>query len=154
MSQPRTFARGRFIFLTRNKQKRFAKKMASKLAKARRARQGLRLQDWRIDALSPEQLTETVETLIVWCRDTLAGCRRPYGIDGFELTLSVQRPGDKKAQSLTFNDLRPLDLYQEPLQEKIRLGLLRLVGPERAGLHLSAGFFSWGEAAFKALGET
>jgi hypothetical protein len=80
------------------------------------------------------------ETVTAWCRDTLAGCRRPHGVALFDLT--VTWPGGKTDLAM----LEPSMLYGEAeLISRLR-GLL----PEGLS-EVSATLFSWGDAAFAAM---
>ncbi len=99
-----------------------------------------------------EELAGLVESIVGWARGALAGGRRPYGIDQFDLTLAFHPQGQKGVRRLAFDRLRPIDLYQDAFPER----LLGIVGKELAGvrssaLSVSAALFSWGEAAHQAL---
>jgi hypothetical protein len=121
------------------------------VGEARKSGKGLKLNEWRLDACDEAGLGEAVESILTWCRDILAGCRRPYGIDRFDLTLAV-RASNARVHSLTLDKLRPIDLYQDSLPERL-IGLLssEVERMKAASLHLTAGLFSWGEAAHEAL---
>jgi hypothetical protein len=110
------------------------------------------VQDWQVQPGQPEEVHGLVESIISWARNTLAGCRRPYGIDHFDLTLAFRAPGDKRMRSLAFDRLRPIDLYQDWLPERLLSTIRQEVEAGRARpLAVSAALFSWGEAAHQAL---
>jgi hypothetical protein len=93
-----------------------------------------------------------VESILGWARQTLAGCRRPYGIDHFDLTLAFRAESEKRVRSLAFDRLRPIDLYQETFPERLASMLsTELAGIRTSTLRVSAALFSWGEAAHAAL---
>jgi hypothetical protein len=140
-----------FIFLAINRQQRLSREIARKVGEARRSGKGLKVQDWQLEGCDEQRLHEAVETIIVWCRDTLAGCRRPYGIDSFDLTLALGATGQKSA-SVRLDKLRPIELYQDSLPQRLAGFLCAEATRLRsASLHLTAALFSWGDAAYQAL---
>jgi len=140
-----------FIFLALNRQHRLSREIARKVGEARRTGSGLKIRDWQIETTDESSLRDAVDAIVVWCRDTLAACRRPYGIDSFDLTLAFDT-GNKRPASVRLDKLRPMDLYQETLPEKLA-GFLagEAAHVKAASMHLTAGFFSWGDAAHQAL---
>jgi hypothetical protein len=123
-----------------------------KIAEARRKGKGLKVQDWQIDSDGDPQAQGVAESIVTWARDILASCRRPYGIDHFDLTLAFRSATGSRVKSLAFDRLRPIDLYQEALPERIANSISReCAGPRGARLWVSAALFSWGEAAHLAL---
>ncbi|HXH22409.1 MAG TPA: hypothetical protein VNN10_10285 [Dehalococcoidia bacterium] len=97
-------------------------------------------------------MSRAVDSILDWARHTLAGCRRPYGIDHFDLTLAFAADSDRRVRSLAFDRLRPIDLYQEPFPERLASALVsELTGLKASTLRVSAALFSWGEAAHAAL---
>jgi hypothetical protein len=92
------------------------------------------------------------ESVMLWARQTLAGCRRPYGIDHFDLTLAFRGESNAKIRSLAFDRLRPMDLYEEWFPERLASLIAKeLAGARESALSVSAALFSWGEAAHLAL---
>jgi hypothetical protein len=91
-----------------------------------------------------------VEPIIAWCRDTLGRCRRPYGIDHFELVLALSRHDGRPVESARFRDLRPSDLY-DPDGVSARLIAFLRGGDAAPPARVAASLFSWGDAAHEAL---
>jgi hypothetical protein len=91
-----------------------------------------------------------VDSIVAWARHALAGGRRPYGIDQFDLTLALGSGAGGRVRRLAFDRLRPMDLYQESFPERLASSLAREAGGLRV-LSVSAALFSWGEAAHRAL---
>lgn len=88
--------------------------------------------------------------MVDWCKKSLAECRRPYGIDHFDLAIAY-RVGDSRIRNQCFKGLRPLSLYQGDLDEQLRRRFKDAVVPGGEALIISAAFFSWGEALSHAL---
>jgi hypothetical protein len=123
------------------------------MAEARRRGRHLYVRDWHVGVdLSP---AEAVEAMLQWCRETLANCRRPFGIDYFDLFLALSTAGDRRARSVEMEKLRIADLYEESFAEKL-LGHFRPRDSDEGphGLRVSLAIFSWGDAAHEALPAT
>jgi hypothetical protein len=95
-------------------------------------------------------IASLVEAVLDWCKTSLADCRRPYGIDHFDLAIAF-RFGESRVQKQYFKGLRPLNLYQDELSERLRLKLSEGLSSGGDALLVSAAFFSWGEAVSHAL---
>ena len=118
--------------------------------RARRQGKGLIVTDWRAAETASGPDREFIESIIDWCKDALAGCRRPYGVDQFDLVLSFR--ANDRTSSLRFNKLRPLQLYDEGFSEEVRKVLLRKFSQADALIvDVKAGVFSWGNALHAAL---
>jgi hypothetical protein len=111
--------------------------------------------DWHC-ASTVSDLDAISEQTIVWCRQILGRCRRPYGIDHFELALARSIAPDRAPRSATFRDLRPHELYvPNGLQLRIAAFLhgetaeASIPGPDMIGVAVA--IFSWGDAADVAL---
>jgi hypothetical protein len=120
------------------------RKLAQQLRTARRAGHGLFVHEWR---LSPEAVPEQ---LLGWCRETLAGCRRPWGIAHFDLTIAISAADLANPQTLRLSRLEPTELWSADAL-LARIATLLPARPESAApVHVAASLFSWGEAAHAA----
>lgn len=84
----------------------------------------------------------------------MASCRRPFGIDYFDLRVTL---GDGAYGSLSIQELRPTALYATTLEERIHEFLerrLSLRAQSAPPLKVSTALFSWGDAANEALPAT
>jgi hypothetical protein len=90
--------------------------------------------------------------VLQWARDTLASCRRPFGIDYFDLALTVSEPA-RGLTSLTLRKARPILLYGEGIDAELAQALERArnKGDGVSPMRISAVLFSWGDAAHAAL---
>jgi hypothetical protein len=96
---------------------------------------------------SPECAERVPGDITQWCRDTLARCRRPLGIDHFDLTLTVRGPGKPQTHRMAF--LRPAQLYEDaavPGSLGAVLGSLVVAG-ETGTVKVVAALLSWGDIA-------
>jgi len=135
-------------------ERRRLRQTAERLAAARRAGHGLYLREW----CDEQQDASLIEVILSWCRETLGGCRRPWGIDQFDLTLACTTPSGEPVRRLSLRRLRITDLYHgDRLAGDLRTLLFgdREQGEsdDRRGvvLHVAAALFSWGDAAHAAL---
>ena len=125
------------------------------ISDARRKGRGLRHKHWHTEDFQPSALEGLVDSMIAWCRGTMAHSRRPYGIDFFDLIVSYRFEKDGKARSFRLNKVRAMDLYQDLLHSNLLERLAQAVTPEQPmKVYISAAFFSWGDAADKALPAT
>jgi hypothetical protein len=111
------------------------------------------MKDWLFPAHSVSE--DIVQALIDWCRETAGLCRRPFGIDGFDLTIAAGKP-ERVLSRVCYDRLKPIAFYETTLSARI-IGLLAVVEREfRIGedVRLSAALFSWGDAAHAALPPT
>lgn len=114
------------------------------MAKARRTGEGVYVEEWQ---LAPEHHSPA-ETVLEWCREVVARCRRPFGIDQFDLALAL-RPATGSPVSRMYR-LRPADLYSENALEQFSAFLLEQGGQPGK---MAAALFSWGDAAHRAMPE-
>lgn len=139
--------RGSSIFLSKDRQD---KKLARQLDEARRKARGLKVCDWQFTPESTPDHGHLVESVVEWCRQTMSSTRRPYGVDHFDLVLSL-RAGEE-VRNLSFSRLRTLQLYDDSLYSQVMQTLareLRETGSQ--AVHIAAGLFSWGDALYSAL---
>lgn len=122
----------------------------ARMQELRRRGHGLKLQDWHVDHFDPDEGHGVVENIVDWCKRTVAGCRRPYGINSFDLMLAFRVGNEEAVRSLSFLRMKPIELYDGSFAMRL-LDALGLHVASPAPLRLSAGFFSWGEAAHLAL---
>jgi hypothetical protein len=113
-------------------------------AAARRPRQG------RVQPPRPAAAESGVEDILAWCRDTLATCRRPWGINHFDLTLDVAATGEAPRR-ISLSRLDPRDLWAADGLHSRLTALLAAPAATTAPMDISATLFSWGEAAHRAL---
>jgi hypothetical protein len=122
-------------------------RVARAITNARRKRDHTYTQDWSFSIDAEAQ--HIAETVIAWCRDILANCRRPYGVDYFDLAVAVS-DGSRTRDSLSLPKQKPLSLYETALHE----ALSHLFSPSQNGLaerRVSVALFSWGDATHAAL---
>jgi hypothetical protein len=116
------------------------------MARARRTGSGVRTGAWHLPA---SRAAEATEQIVAWCREVMAGVRKPFGIDRFDLAVACGN-GRGDVESLNFAWLSTTDLYRDEFAAGLR-GL----GVRQTGEHLqfAVALFAWGEAAHRALPE-
>jgi hypothetical protein len=127
---------------------------AKQLAQARQAGVGLYLQEWHLaaQAVPDEDQPTPVEIVLTWCRETLGRCRRPWGIDYFDLSIECTGPGGMPLRTARFSHIRPIQLYQDDaITRQIAAALIGAAVTTGAPVRIAARLFSWGDAAFAAL---
>jgi hypothetical protein len=136
--------------------------VSRRLAAARRAGRGIYVGEWTFENLFNDELEAACEAgceaIVAWCRETLGRCRRPWGIDYFDLALSAAPKGAPTSRSVRFRELRPGRLYDGELAERLACYLAETLQPAGTDANesprrvtIAAGLFSWGDAAFAAL---
>jgi hypothetical protein len=130
------------------------RQIAQRLSAARRSGHALYVCDWQLAVPTAESDPDHtwVEPVLAWCRDVLAECRRPWGVDQFDLTLAWRSGGSGRPRRVQLRRLRPLDLY-EPVWLANHLAAVYPAG-QPAVVHVAVGLFSWGEALHRALPAT
>lgn len=114
----------------------------------RRNGAGVRTGEWLVE---PGALEAQVEAIVAWCQQALAGTRRPWGIDVFDLALAVGH-GSGRPHSASFNRLSPAECYDEDgLACRLSAFLETALADARTPLMLAVALFSWGDAAHAAL---
>ena len=121
------------------------------IAHARRRGQGIKYQDWHLELPDASELHGLVESMVSWCKVTMGSCRRPYGIDLFDLVIAYRSEEDGRTNSFRLEKLRPMELYEEPLPQTLVERLTQALSHQPSKLYVSAAFFSWGDAADRAL---
>jgi hypothetical protein len=121
------------------------------MVRARRAGHGLYVNEWHLDAAAGVSVEELAAQIVDWCRQTIAGCRRPYGIDHFDLALARSRGEQGPPRSAEFRDLHPLDLYGESRVNQRVAAFLNAGGFAGGPVRVAAALYSWGDAAYAAL---
>ncbi len=122
-----------------------------RLANARRHGEGVHTAEWLLRGGEPNAVAEQV---LEWCRQTLAGTRRPWGISEFDLALSFRDAASRRPRTLRIPASSPASLYVEDsgLGAQVRHFLAEAAGRAAAGPVLVAGALcSWGEVAHAAL---
>jgi hypothetical protein len=123
-------------------------RVARAIHAARQRGHGLYFTEWHGSPSSAESLSREITQ---WCRDTLARCRRPNGIDHFDLTLTIDASGTPHTQRLAF--LRPGQLYDEsvvPAALAAALASLATTDPEST-VRVAAALLSWGDLAYASM---
>jgi hypothetical protein len=121
------------------------RQLRTRLAEMQQTGEGLHLSDWRLmlaERMHPHDVTP-IEPILAWCREVLASCRRPWGIDHFDLVLSWRHADYEPPRRARLRGLRPADLYGP---DHLAARLMALLGGAEA-VHVAAGLFSWGDAA-------
>ncbi|MCK9520484.1 MAG: hypothetical protein M0R74_15890, partial [Dehalococcoidia bacterium] len=116
-----------------------------RLSAAFRAGHGRYTNGWSITG----DPVEHAEEILAWVRETVAGCRRPYGFAAFDLELSLHGT-DARPSQLELERWEPTHLYAEGghLVTQVRAFLSR--GAERAAhgpVQVVAVLSSWGDLA-------
>jgi len=127
---------------------------AKQLARARRSGIGLYVRQWdlALEAAEVEKAMTPVETVLTWCRETLGRCRRPWGIDYFDLAIDCTGPDGQPLRTARFSRIRPIELYQdEAITGQIAAALIGAAAVTGAPVRIAASLFSWGDAAFAAM---
>ena len=68
-------------------------------------------QDWLFEDYDPEEPQTLVENVIEWCKRTLAECRRPYGINSFDLTIAIRAGHESGAFFLDAGEGVPYSIF-------------------------------------------
>lgn len=129
---------------------RRARRIVREMAEARRSGRGIYIQEWTVGHESGEE--PFADDILNWCRTTLGTCRRPFGIDHFDVSIAVS-VGGVAVQSLKFDKVRPQELYGDSsLIYDIYSALAGSITDAGSGVvHIAAALFSWGDAAYAAL---
>lgn len=135
------------------------RKAAEQIARARRFGDGVRLGEWEHDLgqLQTGEIEPLVEAMLEWCRQTMGTCRRPWGIDYFDLAVACScDEASVRPTSVSFRRLRPADLYGlDGFRQRLAAFLSELrpdAAPGMGGRYrVAAALFSWGNAAHAAL---
>lgn len=122
-------------------------RVARAIHAAREKGHGLYFTEWQGSPKAAELISNDVTQ---WCRDTIALCRRPMGIDHFDLTLTVHGSGVPHTQRLAF--LRPGQLYDESVPAALAAALTALaVGNPESTVRVAAALLSWGDVAYASM---
>ena len=110
----------------------------------------MKLESWHVQPDEGTEVHGLTDSIIHWCRESMASCRRPYGVDHFDLTIAFGSGGG--IRNVNFHKLRIQHLYDEVLSRQLLEALGREVREARStALHVAVGLFSWGDALDKAL---
>jgi hypothetical protein len=132
------------VLLDRFRQLKRQRQVRDRLGRAHREGTGIYLQEWVAEDQQPRDTGAVVTELLAWCRQTMSGTRRPYGIDSFDLALAVDE-GSEQPRSTRFTRVRPLELYVEGALDA-RLAEW-MAGCGKRPVHVAAALFSWGDLA-------
>jgi hypothetical protein len=113
------------------------------MSRARRTGEGVYIEEW--DLAGSEH--SPGDAVLDWCREIIGRCRRPFGIDHFDLALALRPAGSGPPISRLFR-LRPADLYCETATAQMSAFLLGNGSPPA---RIAAALFSWGDAADRAI---
>ena len=122
-------------------------RIARSVRAARQSGQGLYLTEWQsVGAPSDEMAGDVTD----WCRDTLALCRRPMGIDQFDLTLTIDDGVRPETRSLRL--LRPGQLYDgSVIPLALASAFAALAAEHTSTVRIAVALLSWGDIAHAAL---
>jgi len=128
---------------------RRVRRIVREMAEARRAGRGVYIREWKIEDDSRESFADEV---LNWCRVTLGTCRRPFGIDHFDVSIAVA-VGGVAIQSLQYDRRRPQELYGDSslITDMASVIAASLADAGSGAVHIAAALFSWGDAAHAAL---
>jgi len=120
-----------------------------RIVAARQAGAGLYTNEWEL-AGDPQTL---VDSILTWCRDTMATSRRPYGICHFDIALTCRRAG-QLPRRLHLRRGEPLHLYAET--SELVAQLRDFIARESANTAAAPGklvvaLSSWGDITHAAL---
>jgi hypothetical protein len=138
--------------------RRQRERAARRLAAARRAGRGLYLHEWdlAVGAEGAIRSAAAAETIAAWCRETLGRCRRPWGLDAFDLTVACATHGVGGARRMRLRRLRPANLYTPDGVVRQLAAFLAEHGVSSTGtdpgpIRVAVALWSWGDAAHAAL---
>jgi hypothetical protein len=142
---------GPFSFLFPESRQTLVHKASRGIASARRRGRNTYRSDWHFGIEAEARLISG--SLLAWCRDTVACCRRPFGIDYFDLAIAIVDKQGARRDELSLNELRPGVLYDAAsLEDKLVEYIERRRRAFGEGaIHISTALFSWGDAAHEAL---
>src|SRR5688500_15113957 len=126
---------------------RRSRQIARHMAEARRNGKGVRARDWTFNEAGTDQ-DHVASQVIAWCQAALAECRRPWGVNRFDLAIALRTGESQNSERLTFTHADPKSLYDGSIHESLSTWLA--ARPARP-LYMAGAFFSWGEAAFAAV---
>jgi hypothetical protein len=138
------------VLLEKWRRGRRVRRIVREMAEARREGRGIYLQEWKI---GEEEGQETfADEILNWCRTTMGTCRRPFGIDHFDVSIAFSS-GGVGVQSLQYAKLRPSELYGDSsLINEIYSAIAGSITDAGSGVvHIAAAMFSWGDAAHAAM---
>ncbi len=130
---------------------RRARRLMEDLALARERGIGLYVREWGTGegASQPHSADALAAAVVAWCRDTLSGTRRPWGIADFDIALSTDCDDGSSPRSLSLKGLAPGDLYPG---DSFTAEVHRFLAERESVAHLAVALFSWGDATHEALG--
>ncbi len=125
------------------------------MVEARRNGHGVYVEEWWLPAVI-EHDEDALEPLLAWLRQTLAHCRRPHGIDQFDLAIAASVGEHGRVRSASFRDLQPALLYSGSALAGRIAAFLQAGEPAQAeaSVRVAMALFSWGDAAHAALPAT
>lgn len=111
---------------------------------ARQRGEGVYTEEW---SLSGETHHSAMEPILDWCRSVAGRCRRPFGIDNFDLALAFRHGNDSPPTSMMYR-ITARDLYDDSIIDQLKVFLFNQ--PAQPA-YVVAALFSWGDAAHAAL---
>jgi hypothetical protein len=139
---------GALSFLFPSRRTSLVQQASRGIAKARRGGRHTYRGEWHFDVEAEAQ--QISSSLISWCRETIATCRRPFGIDYFDLAVAVFDKQGSKRDEFSLSELRPVVLYDGARLEDELIDFIERRRTQDT-LHISTVLFSWGDAAHASL---
>ena len=134
-----------FGFLRRRRSRR----LLDEVKRARAAGVGVYVHEWGADDDDPTTPEAMASAVVAWCRETLSGTRRPWGVSDFDIALSMAGSGSAAPRSISLRRLAPSDLYPgDSLIDEVR----RFLAQTGDASHVAVALFSWGDATHQVLG--
>ena len=122
-------------------------RIARSVSAARQRGHGLYLTEWQSVGVHGDAVAGEVTD---WCRDTLARCRRPMGIDQFDLTLTIDDGARPQTRRLRL--LRPGELYDgSVIPLALASAFAALAADHTSTVRIAVSLLSWGDIAYAAL---
>jgi hypothetical protein len=131
------------------------RRLVRQMTRARERGCGVYVVEWTGPAATGHDFEQLAEKALDWCRQTVARCRRPWGVDYFDLAVSCARDRDDEPRTQRLAELRPSDLYGEGDLASRLVGFLSSFSGDDQDqsdvVRVCVGLFSWGDALHAAL---
>ena len=130
------------------------RKVGRRIEEGIRAGIGLHREQWLIEEmpLGEPSLRSLAAKIAGWCQETIAGTRRPHGVDQLALAVACAHPGGEALAAASFGLFRPADYYRaDGVADELSRFVIGLTGADFANdtepVRFAAALFSWGDLA-------